>query len=505
MSNINPSPIDKTREFLQERLVGSKDVFGKLMKEIVNTGICTHCSACVSICDVLEWDEEEKKPKLTGKCTACALCYNQCPRTITRIEQLVGNYRNAFVAKSSIPEVKGQDGGTTTAFLLYLIDKGLVDGAIVTKRDENWKGIPMLAKTREEILAASGSLYTHAQTVNTLFDALKQGHNAIAFVGTPCNIDAIDKMERSEYGMMLYNLRTQILKVGLFCMDSFSPETLYGFFEREGIDLKTIKKMDISKGKFNLYNEAGEAVKSYKIKQLNKYKSSSCDFCTDLTSENADVSFGSVGSPEGYNTVLTRTARGDFLLKDAAAKGYIELKEMGDEELNPVFNLARMKKVAQYNINVRKEYVFTTPEGPDKVKPAIVTKEITPMQSTPFLMKKLKLKNTKLSKDKNTLSFTLVNSSGYTMEQLDIRISVNEDIFEKAAWRTNLSALYPYETMAFEYPVNVGDSETSALGIIVEVKNPTDVLLNESISIQKLIDKAKELAAKKAAKKPAGS
>ena len=109
-----PSSLDKTREYVQERLEGSKDVYGKLLKEIVNTGICTHCSACVSICDVLEWDHAEKKPKLVGKCTACGLCYNQCPRTITSVVQLVGNYRNAYIAKSLKPEVKGALTGTET-------------------------------------------------------------------------------------------------------------------------------------------------------------------------------------------------------------------------------------------------------------------------------------------------------------------------------------------------------------------------------------------------------
>ena len=156
--------------------------------------------------------------------------------------------------------------------------------------------------------------------------------------------------------------------------------------------------------------------------------------------------------------------------------------------------------MAQYNINVRKEYVFTTAEEPGKVKASPVTEEIAQLPTTPFLAKKLKLKGAKLTKDRNTLKFTLANTSGYTMEKLEILISIAEDVFEKAAWRTSLPALYPYETMAFEYPVNVGNTEKSDLSVIVNVRNATDMLLNENISIQKLIDKAIELAAKKAAK-----
>lgn len=487
-----------TFEYLTKRLEGKKDSYGMLMKEVVKSGVCTHCSACTAVCDVLEWVDNQ--PKLVGKCTGCGICYNQCPRTITVPEDLIGRYKAAYIGKTLIPEMegKGQDGGITTSLLLYLMDKGLIDGAIVTTRDEKWNATPAFVKDRDELIKAAGSVYVHSQTVKALFDAIKSGNHALAFVGTPCNIDAIAKMENSPYGMMLYNLRNQIFKIGLFCMDSFAPETLYGFFRREGIDLENISKMDISKGKFHLYDMEGNGIKSYKIRTLNKYKSSSCNFCMDLTSEHADVSIGSVGSPDGYNTILCRSAFGDLVLKDAAEHGYVEIKEASDKDLGAVIRLAKMKKQSLYNVNVRTQYVFTPPASE---VPGEATAE-TPVETTatpaiPFLAKKLKLKKPKLTNKRNNLKFTLANESGYIMEDLDIKIAVTEDIFEKSAWHAKIAGLYPYESMVFDYPVNVGEVETSNLEIMVEVRNPTEPLLSERISIQKLIDKANKRKNKK--------
>jgi len=488
--NNNLACKDSTYKYLQKRLEKGKDAFAKLMKEIVRAGICTHCSACVAVCDALDWIDEE--PKLVGKCSGCGVCYNQCPRTKTVPKELIGPLRAIYSTKTGLADVKGQDGGTVTSLLIYLLDKKLIDGAIVTRHDSSWHPVPSFVNTRDDILAASGSLYVHSQTIRALFNALHEGNYAIAFVGTPCNIDAVDKMQKSPYGMILYNLRAQVIKIGLFCMDSFAPESLYGFFEREGINLGDVKKMAISSGKFNLYNEQGEKIKDYKVSAINKYKSSSCNFCTDLTSENADVSIGSVGSPEGHNTVLCRTPLGQLLVEDAAAAGYLEIKPLGQEDLDAVLKLARMKKVSQYNVNVRTKYVFTPPETPvEQVKPRAAL-QVSDVPKTPFLSKKLKLKDIKLAKENRTVTFTLDNDSGYTMEKLDVRISLSIDVFEKVVWRTVVPELFPYDKMTFDYPLTVPEEQLEVLELLIDVRSPTYNLVNEKISIKTLIEKERD-------------
>ncbi|MCD6203958.1 MAG: Coenzyme F420 hydrogenase/dehydrogenase, beta subunit C-terminal domain, partial [Methanophagales archaeon] len=40
-----------------------------------------------------------------------------------------------------------------------------------------------------------------------------------------------------------------------------------------------------------------------------------CAFCTDFVSRLADISIGSVGSPDGYSTVIVRSKKGRELLE----------------------------------------------------------------------------------------------------------------------------------------------------------------------------------------------
>ncbi|MFZ3169868.1 MAG: Coenzyme F420 hydrogenase/dehydrogenase, beta subunit C-terminal domain [Candidatus Methanoperedens sp.] len=81
----------------------------------------------------------------------------------------------------------------------------------------------------------------------------------------------------------------------------------------------------------------------------------SCTVCTDLTAEKADISFGGVGSKEGYTTVLARTGLGLELFKDAEDRGYIKIEPLEIEGLERVLRQARAKKVQMYMIKRRIE------------------------------------------------------------------------------------------------------------------------------------------------------
>lgn len=326
--------------------------FGKLKREIIDPGICTLCGACVASCEVL--NVVGGKPSLKGKCTACGVCYNQCPRTITTESSLIGNVRDVFTAKTMLTEVKGQDGGVVTSMLLYGLEEGLIDSAVVTvkSQEEPWKPLPIIAQTREDILRSQGSIYVHSLTMETLMSAIKRGSRSIGFVGPSCNIDAVYKMQNSPYGLLHMFMRANILKMGLFCMDTFNYEGLKTFLTSKGIPLSDVKEMKISKGKFSIKTDS-EYI--FPLADIDAYRNGSCTVCTDLTAEKADLSFGGVGSKEGYTTVLARTGLGLELFKDAEDRGYIKIDPLEREELDRVLRQARAKKVQMYMIKKRVE------------------------------------------------------------------------------------------------------------------------------------------------------
>jgi coenzyme F420 hydrogenase subunit beta len=89
------------------------------------------------------------------------------------------------------------------------------------------------------------------------------------------------------------------------------------------------KKMDINKGKFFVYTNKGEEL-SIPIKEISDLAREDCEMCYDLTSESADISIGSIGSPSGWNTVLIRTEKGKELYEELIANNMIESKPIED-------------------------------------------------------------------------------------------------------------------------------------------------------------------------------
>ena len=88
--------------------------------------------------------------------------------------------------------------------------------------------------------------------------------------------------------------------------------------------------MDIGKGKFWIYTEGSDEPQGIPIKATHGYEQAGCNICNDYVCEFADISTGSVGAPDGWSTVLTRTDAGVDIFSAAVDAGLIETKPMDD-------------------------------------------------------------------------------------------------------------------------------------------------------------------------------
>jgi coenzyme F420-reducing hydrogenase beta subunit len=367
----------------------------------------------------------------------------------------------AFTGRSKISNVKGQDGGVVTSLLLCALDRKLIDGAVVTLHDDEqpWKPVARVVTSKEEILRSSGSVYSHSHVVPTLTKAIKDGHRSIAFVGTPCKIDAAYKMQNSAVGLVNLSKGTNVIRVGLFCMDSFSLNGLHTFFEeKNAIPLRDVVKMNIKEGKFRVTLGNNEE-KEFPISALDSYKSSSCEMCTDLTSERADISVGSVGSQPGFSTIIVRSNAGMELLNKAAKEGYLEFKPLGEEDLTKVLNLARSKKNHRYA--PREKAVFILDSPPSQLKGYMIP-EAQPAKAL------IKFSDTELlGEGESRLRVALRNDTVDCLEDLKVRIvhegGVSEDV---VGWELPICEWLPSQTLGFEYPRMKGEKE-----YIIEVEN----------------------------------
>ena len=158
------------------------------------------------------------------------------------------------------------------------------------------------------------------------------GLEKVAVVGLPCQINGLRKLQYFPYhakhdfelgkdGKPVKLPKIEYL-IGLFCMEKFEYNSLKEVLSKYGIDIKDVEKFDIKKGKLLVYVN-GEK-KEIDLKEIEIC--SGCKMCRDFDAELADVSIGSVGSPNGYSTIIIRTEKGEEI------KNAVELKEGVDIE-----------------------------------------------------------------------------------------------------------------------------------------------------------------------------
>ena len=133
----------------------------ELYDEVVTTGLCTGCAGCVVVCphDVLGYNDKDGvyKPFQTDElqpdnCShgekGCTTCTRACPRFRAwepQIEEhlfgrprnpdeLSGIQKDVILARASDEMVHkmGQDGGLVSAMLIWCLEKGYIDAALVS-------------------------------------------------------------------------------------------------------------------------------------------------------------------------------------------------------------------------------------------------------------------------------------------------------------------------------------------------------------------------------------
>jgi len=330
-----------------------------LAKSVVATGKCVGCGTCVVVCPLNCLEYAEEKPTLIKECKVCGICPQTCPQyewSLSKAENIVfgrerkneeefGVHRRLAIAQAKDDKIMKvcQDGGVATALLVFALENGLIDGAIVAgiSQEKPFHPIPKLATTPEEILECAGTKYSYSPNILALAEGVKQKKTSMAFVGTPCQIRALRKMQM--FGLKKYTTPLKFL-IGLMCSECFTYEGLMEKHIREalGINLSDIRKMNI-KGKMLVTTKA--EVKTIPLAEIRQYARKSCVFCNDFSSELADVSLGGLGL-ENWTFAVIRTNQGEELFERAEKTGVIKTRfvEKDEPALNLLVKLSSKKR-----------------------------------------------------------------------------------------------------------------------------------------------------------------
>lgn len=170
----------------------------------------------------------------------------------------------------------------------------------------------------------------------------KESASKVAMVGTPCQITASTLM--NDFSEITANNQID-LKIGLICMENFSYNYLKELLKKYEIDLKDVVECRIEKGFMWFYLTENQLFK-IPLEEAKTCIRKSCNICMDFTSEHSDISVGSVGSPEGWSTIIIRTSKGLDLVNNAENNGYIKTRPITDHGLKLIDKLALEKKSA---------------------------------------------------------------------------------------------------------------------------------------------------------------
>jgi len=365
--------------------------WGHLFEEVVTSGLCTGCAGCIVACphDVLGYDdaaghykpfnfEEGTGP---GECShgdrGCTLCTRACPRfrnwedeadsllfgRLRELDEVAGISKDIVLARAVDAQVLGlgQDGGLVSAILLWALDRGVIDAALVSYLEgdgSTWKAVPGVARTREEVLASAGSRYTYSANLLAYNEAIASGAEKLALVGMGCQTSMPPVMTARKGGKVPKRFA---LSIGLLCSKTFDDAIFPELLEAKyGLMRKDIAKMNI-KGVLQVWMRDG-AYHEVPLKECHAWTREGCHTCPDFAAEHADISTGGIGAFNDWTLTLVRTDAGREVMAGMVADGAIEIRP-GDDDPGAIALLRKLSRVS------RRRWPETAVEGPRRMPP----------------------------------------------------------------------------------------------------------------------------------------
>lgn len=338
------------------------------INKTVRNNLCTGCGICEDVCPThtirIECKNGENRPILNSKtCLGdkCGRCLKVCPgigcnlaemanrffsNEDSKTDKYIGLFQNLHTGYSLDKEIRyhSASGGMVSQFLIYLLDKNIIDGAVVTGFSESDHITPVsyIARTKEEVLKARSSKYCPVP-LNKVGNEIKNSEGKYVIVGLPCHIQGFRKRAAIDR-----KFREHV--VGYFSIYCSSNRTFYArdfLLNRYGIDRK-----DIGYFAFRDNGCLGSLVvdaagKGAEIPYIHYYgalrsffKPRRCLTCIDHYGELADVCFGDIHirpyseDEVGISSWIVRNPYFEDLFKQAEAEGYIKMSDVDTKTLN---------------------------------------------------------------------------------------------------------------------------------------------------------------------------
>ncbi len=336
----------------------SEQLWKRFEREVVEPGNCLHCGACVGLAPgALRFEETPRGPlprlvdPESSLGTDLSLAWAVCPgRGIPYPELfdhlgrppeswLIGPFERIWIghAKDESIRRRGASGGVISATLIHLLETGRIDGAVVCRQGVPTPEVasPVIARSRDEVLAAAQSVYAVTPMLAMLPEMAKF-EGKLAFVGLPEQVAALRMLQAAGDPAAL----KVVFVAGPYVGTNMYRGAVRAFLRGHGVrDDVPISRLEWRAGEWpgHLRVETADgrvfsAQKFYYNYLIPFFISRNCQIIPDFTNEATDLSVGDAWSPEletaggGHSVVIARSTAAAEVLDEMAGAGRLALQ-----------------------------------------------------------------------------------------------------------------------------------------------------------------------------------
>jgi coenzyme F420 hydrogenase subunit beta len=330
------------------------------LKHVIDSGLCTRCGACVGLSggkmrfrdktgeylpEIVSEIDDELATRMWKACSGQEVDFKALDEFSFngkgQHHHYIGSYRELYVGFSKDEHIRRIAGsaGVISTILVYLLETKKIDGAIVLgmSKEEPWMNRSYIATTKDEILAAAQSKYT-ISSVNELLGDAEKFQGKLAFVGLPCQVHSIRKLQQQN-DPSVKNIEFIIAPFCGLNMHFSSVESyLRAFGEKDHTKITDLQfrhgewpgsmRVEMQDGKVYLLPKfhANYLIPFHMMQR--------CKLCIDLANEFADISVGDAWAPvyeergKGFSLVVVRSEKGEHLAREMSAKNLLDLQPL---------------------------------------------------------------------------------------------------------------------------------------------------------------------------------
>ncbi len=338
------------------------------ISDVVERQLCTGCGACAYVSkggfEMVDIGDLGRRPVTDGPVQNESDCLRACPGIAlshppgledeegldSTLLRDWGPVRKVWEVHAADADVRytASSGGAATAIAQYCLEILQFEGVLHTgiDSDKPYLNKTVFSKTVEELRSTVGSRYAPSSPCDGL-GSVESAEGKCVFIGKPCDV-AGAKLAADENDVLESKLDLTIAFVCAGTPSTYGTEQLLRNCGVE--DLGSVQSLRYrghgwpGRWTVEFQGDNGEVLShdlSYEESWgfLQRYRQWRCYICPDHTGEFADITVGDpwwrtpAQDDVGRSLIAARTKKGEAIIQDAIARGYLSVTETGSKIL----------------------------------------------------------------------------------------------------------------------------------------------------------------------------